>query len=390
MAKDVIIIGAGILGVATAYHLAKAGAGRVSVLDRRCLGAGATGRSGALVRSNYDNETEARLAEASLDVFANFADAVGGSCGYEQVGLLVPFAQKGVDQAKALTAQQRQWGVDIRLVDRGEAKALSPHLRLDDTAILAYQPRAGYCDANATARSYYDRARDLGVTFEFDCRVRSVLTQAGKVWGVETSKGTLATGTVVAALGAWSNQLLLPLGLDLGLVPRLSRVAVFRPYEFEDAVPFPIMIDPIQEAWFRPMPGGSILVGAERGGKVGIDPERIPSVAPDRLIGLYRSTLTHRFAVAAHAAPRGAWAGAFMLSPDHRPLLGAVPQLLGLYLAGGDSGGAFKTAPAMALGLAETILHGAARSVDIADLGVERLSGIALDALERPRGTISR
>jgi sarcosine oxidase subunit beta len=375
MLADVLIVGAGILGVTTAYYLRKLGDTRVVVIDRHCLSAGATGRSGALVRTNYDNRADTQLALRSLDVFRNWDTQIGGRCGFKAVGLMEIVDIGSAPSLKLLIQRQREWGVDIHLIDIVEAKALAPRVRFEDCdGSIAFEERAGYCDPTLTNRSLYDAARRDGVEFIFGESVRSVIVESERATGVTTSKRALFAGAVVLATGAWSNQLLGLLGLDFGFVTRLSRLAVFRPHEMDDGETFPTIIDHTQDAWFKPSSGNCILVGAERGGLNGVDPNGIPDTAPRDVVDAYRRILAHRFAVSMHAAPRGSWAGAYMVSPDRRPVVGKVRQISNLFLATGDSGTSFKIAPAIGLGLAELIVRAASQSVDLSSLSPDRFN----------------
>jgi sarcosine oxidase subunit beta len=373
MLPDVLVVGAGILGVSVAYHLSEIGKARVVVIDERCLSAGATGRSGALVRANYENRADTQLALMSLDIFRNWKDRIGGQCGFKPFGHMEIAGRKSFASFGGLIKQQRQWGVDIDLIDSVEAKARSPRLRLERSdELIAYHGSAGACDPNTTNRTLYDAARARGVEFIFHEPVRSLVIGPGQAIGVRTDKRTIAAGSLVLATGAWTNQILAPLGLDFGFVTRLSRIAVFRPHEFGDGEAFPTVLDRSQQTWFRSMPDGCILVGAERGGLVGVNPNRIPDTAPSGLVKTYRTILARRFDVSAHAAPRGSWAGAYMMSRDERPVVGRVARVPSLFLAAGDSGTSFKIAPAIGLGLAELITCGACRSVDLTSLSPDR------------------
>ena len=92
---DCIIIGGGVMGASIAYQLARQGAGRVVLLERQALGNGTTGRSGAIVRQHYSNDFTIRMARESLQVFAHFADVVGGDCGFVKTGMLVVVDEAG-------------------------------------------------------------------------------------------------------------------------------------------------------------------------------------------------------------------------------------------------------------------------------------------------------
>jgi sarcosine oxidase, subunit beta len=371
MLPDVLVVGAGILGVSVAYHLSEIGKARVVVIDGRSLSAGATGRSGALLRANYDNRADTQLALMSLDVFRNWKDRIGGQCGFQPFGHMEIADRKSSASFGRLIEQQRRWGVDIGLIDSAEAKARSPRLRLEPDESIAYHGSAGACNPNMTNRTLHDAARARGVDFIFHEPVRSLAIGPGGAIGVRTSKRTIAAGSLVLATGAWTNQILAPLGLDFGFVTRLSRIAVFRPREFDDGEAFPTILDHSQQAWFRPMPGGCVLVGAERGGVVGVDPDSIPDTAPRDLVRTYRTILARRFNLSTHAAPRGSRAGVYMMSRDKRPVVGRVARVPNLFLAAGDSGTSFKIAPAIGLGLAELIVA-ARRSVDLTSLSPDR------------------
>src|SRR6185312_355047 len=98
---DTLIIGGGVMGASIAYHLAKQGGGRVVLLERQALCNGTTGRSGAIVRQHYSNDFTIRMAKESLNVFAHFADLIGGDCGFTTTGMLVIPSEQGADLLRA-------------------------------------------------------------------------------------------------------------------------------------------------------------------------------------------------------------------------------------------------------------------------------------------------
>ncbi len=201
---DVIIVGAGANGTSTAFHLAKAGVKKVIVVERRFLGAGATGKSGAMVRTHYTNEPETRLASVSLSYFQNWKEIVGGDCGYQPVGLLVLVRPEYHAHLEANIAMQQRVGANVRVITAAEARELDPSLRLDDVTHLAYEPESGFADPNATIFSFARAAIDHGVEFKLDTEVTRVLTEGDRVMGVETNKGTFHAPTVIIAAGAWA------------------------------------------------------------------------------------------------------------------------------------------------------------------------------------------
>ncbi len=181
---DVVVIGAGANGASTAFHLAQARAGKVVVVERAHIAAGATGKSGALVRMHYTNEPETRLAVESLRYFAHWGELVGGDCGFRPVGLLVFTPPAYRHHLEANVAMQRAAGVNTRIIRPDEARELDPSLWLDDVTHIAYEPDSGYADPNATTQSFVRAAMQLGVEFLFETEATGVHTAGDRVTGV--------------------------------------------------------------------------------------------------------------------------------------------------------------------------------------------------------------
>jgi sarcosine oxidase subunit beta len=361
---DVVVIGAGANGTSTAFHLAKAGAKNVVVVEQRHIGAGATGKSGALVRMHYTNEPETRLAVESLKYFANWRDAVGGECGFQRVGMLVFTPPEFRHHLEANVAMQQRVGANARVISPEEARELDPALALDDVTGVAYEPDSGYADPNATAYAFARAAMDRGVEFRLETPVTRVLTAGEQVRGVETANGTIEAPVVVVIAGAWANQLLNPLGVDLGLTPRLARVTIFR-WAFERSPRHCTYIDRINHTWARPVDGNCTLIGGEEGVRRHDDPDNFGEAVDQEFVESCRRRLVERWPVMRHSTMRGNWAGILMGSPDDRPIVDRLPQYEGLYCMAGDSGTSFKTSPAIGRCLAEWITEGKPRTVDL-------------------------
>lgn len=370
---DIVIVGAGANGVSTAFHLARMGAGRIVVVERWHLAAGATGKSGALVRTHYTNEPETRMALESYKYFANWRDLAGGDCGFQPIGLMTFAAPEYTDHLEANVATQRELGIDARVISTDEALELDPSLYVGDVAAVAYEPGAGYADPNATVYSFAQAAMDKGVEFKLDTRVTRMLTEGERVTGVETSGGTIKAPIVVITAGAWANQLLEPLGIDLGLVPVLARVTLFR-WARGRSPRHLTYIDHFNDTWSRPVDGNCTLIGAESGIRVTKDPENYPEAVEEDYIQVCREKLINRFPVMRHSTVRGNWSGILMMSPDSRPIIGKLSEYDGLYTMTGDSGSSFKTSPAIGKCLAELIIDGQATTVDLTPFRASRFA----------------
>ena len=356
---DVVVIGGGVNGTSTAFHLATLGARNVLLVERRHLAAGATGKSGSLVRMHYTNEVESRLAFESLRVFRDFQTVVGGDCGFRPIGFvqLVP-----PEHAGALTRnveRQQRMGIDTRPLSRAELAALLPGAALDDVGAAAWEPGSGYADPNATAFAFAAAAERLGVEVVTHCAAHRILVEGGRVTGVETEQGIVSAPAVVAVPGAWSTDLTAPLGLDFPLTPHRVQIAIYRwPKSLTRG--HPVVIDAIHKSWLRPEGEAATLIGVELG--VGhADPDKFDEGVDAEYVPFARAKLAARFPVFADATMRGGWAGMIMMSADGRPIIDRIPSIAGLWVMLGDSGTSFKTSPAIGRSLAEWVVEGKPR-----------------------------
>ncbi|MGH7262333.1 MAG: NAD(P)/FAD-dependent oxidoreductase [Candidatus Rokuibacteriota bacterium] len=363
MNADVVVIGGGANGTSTAFHLATLGVKNVVLIERRHLAAGATGKSGSLVRMHYTNEAESRLAFASLKIFQDFHAVVGGHCGFERVGF-IQIVPSGYEQALARNVErQRQIGIDTRVIGRDEVKRLLPGAHVDDIGAAAHEPGSGFADPNATTFAFADAARRRGVTLKLSCEATRIITQHDRVAAVETTQGRIDTPVVVVAAGAWAVRLLQPLGLDFGLTPHRVQISIFRwPPGLSRG--HPAVIDAVHHLWLRPEGQASTLVGVELGIKHA-DPESLVEGVDQEYVARCREKLAARLPIFGEAPMRGGWAGLIMMSPDGRPIIDQIPSVPGLYGMLGDSGTSFKTAPAIGRCLAEWIVYGKPRTVDL-------------------------
>ena len=361
----VVVIGGGVNGLSTAFQLAKRGARDVIVLEREHLGAGATGKSGALVRCHYANVPEARLTHESLRIFRNWDDEVGaGSPGFAPVGFVQVVAPEHEERLRQNVADQQAIGVDTRVVDRDELREIDPFLATDDLTVAAFEPGSGYADPNATLHGFARAARDLAARIFERAPVTAIQTRNGRVAGVETPLGTIETERVVLAAGSWADRLLIPLGIDLGLEPVRTQVVLFRWPPALEGRGHRVVIDAINHSWLRPEGARCTLIGAERS-VLTADPDQLDESVDAATIPTSRRALTARYPHFANAVMRGGWSGTYMRSPDGHPIIDQVPSLPGLWVMAGDSGTSFKTAPAIGICLAEWVMDGAPRLVDL-------------------------
>jgi sarcosine oxidase, subunit beta len=367
---EVIIIGGGVQGASLAFHLARRGV-KATVFEKQFVGAGATGRSSGLVRMHYDTEVEARLAWESFQYFRNWKELVGGECSFTRTGFIQIVSATQADQLKANIAMHQRIGIPALVITADDVRRLAPAFATDDFEFAAYEPESGYAMPSDTANALMTAARQRGARLVQGEAVTGLRVEGGKVAGVETTAGVYAAPVVVNAAGAWAGQIDKMVGLDLPYDTwRHDTLFVARPAE--QGPSHPTVIDFPNEMYFRPE-GGLTLVGLEDGNPLGELPDGDADHAKSGFVERAIDRVCLRIPAMEHGRLHSAHGGYDGITPDQHPLLGAAgPD--GFYLDCGYSGTGFKTAPATGLCLAELIVDGAARTVDISSLAPQRFA----------------
>jgi sarcosine oxidase subunit beta len=364
LSADVVIIGGGVIGTSTAFHLAKAGVKHVTLLERSFIGAGATGKSGALVRQHYTNPYDGELAAKSIPYFLHWEDLVGvGDPRYVKSGMLRLADLREIDRLEANVEMLQGVGVNTWVIGPHDVKEIDDRITVEDIPAAAWEPDSGYAEPSATAFGFADAAASLGVSVRTGVEATGIVVAGGKVTGVETPEGTIATEKVLLAGGAWSPRLLAPLGLDYGLKPTRVQVCVFRRPE-TTARRHPVIIDGVNIMWMRAEGEFGSLVGIEIEHSQ-VDPDHFDEGLSETYIAATHKVLKQRMPIMQDAPLRGGWTGVVTLSPDAHIILGDEPSVPGLTLAVGDSGTNFKTGPAIGKCLTEVITTGKATTVDL-------------------------
>ena len=376
---DVVVVGGGVVGTSVAFHLASRRAGRVVLCERRFLAAGATGKSGALVRMHYANEPEARLAVASLPYFQHWTDLVGaGSSGFVNTGMLRFVTAANEANLIANVAMLRRLGVNTTVIGPEDVRAIVPSWQTDDIVAAAYEPDSGMADPVATTHGFAARAADLGVEVRLRTEVRALRVAGGRIEGVESSDGFIAAGAVVVAGGAWALPLLRPVGAADVLTAVRTQVSVFRRPPAHAAV-HPICIDGINDLWMRPEGPGflSTLIGVSTRQDLP-DPDALDEGVDGDYVVRARERLVKRMPAIGGAPMRGGWAGAITITPDGKQIIDRHPEIDGLWICTGDNGSGFKTAPALGASLAEWMTDGEPRTVPLRPFRATRFAEGAL------------
>ncbi len=357
---DVVIIGGGVIGCATAFFAARAGL-RVLVLERRAaLGTLTTPVSTGAFRLQFDNAEEVAVVREGVELFDAFAERTGldgWDVGLHHGGyLFCSLTDATLDRSRRLVARQREWGIDdVELLTGDEARArwpwLSPEVRgarfrADDGWLDVKRLTAGYAAAASNAERIPGATPGGDATFIVGAAVTGVTVEAGRVRGVETSLGPVSADTVIVATGPFLAQVAALAGVEVALAPTTRHKLVIPDLP---AVPpdAPMTIEEETAAHWRPAFGGCLALFTDASSVPAQPADPVP-VRHDWAFGLLDPASDHALA---RVAPfwREAWAdgaapfhwflmaGQYEYTPDRRPYLGAIgPD--GLYLNGGYSG----------------------------------------------------
>jgi glycine/D-amino acid oxidase-like deaminating enzyme len=364
MTADVIVIGAGVIGTATAFQLSLLGAGDVLVVDRATAGSGMSCRSSALVRMHYTFGPEVELAVRSDAMFTAWPELTGRPACVRRTGFARIVAPGEENALRANLAMQRALGARAEEIDAAALTELAPGFRVDDISCAGWEPEGGYGDGAVVAGDLLAAARARGVRYQPGTPVRSLLRDGDRITGVTTDDGDEHAGTVVLAAGAWSPALAQTAGVRLPIETELHKVAVLA-HEPWHGAPF-ACIDSITQTYFRPEAAGAMTLVGSFAGPRGADPDQVPQTAAAEDLVPQVQAASHRIPALADAGIARGVTGVYDMTPDARPLLGRLPGLDGLIVAAGFSGMGFKIAPAVGESLAGLITSPAPGSVDLA------------------------
>lgn len=350
---DVVIVGAGAIGVSVAYHLAKAGCRRVLVCDKGEIGMGSTALCAGGVRQQFATEAEVRFSRYSLDFFLGFADEVGVSADFHQIGYLILLStERQVEAARRDVALQRSLGVPVELVDREGARLRNPYLYLDDVQAATWCPTDGHAGPHEVVQGLARRARERGVEIREGSPVEEIVMEAGRVAGVRTAEGTVSAPVVVNATGPYARATAAWAGVSIPVMPARRHIVVTEAFPAIRA-PLPMTIDDHLAFYCRKEGEGMLFSGCEVDEANDYDltqrPERIEQAVEKAV---------YRFPVMEAARVQTTWAGLREVTPDSRAIIGWAPGVEGLVLANGFSGHGFMHSPAAGKAVAELILHG--------------------------------
>jgi len=375
-AHDAIVIGAGVIGVSIAYHLAALGARDVVVLDRGAVGAGTSSQSSGILRTHYSVPENVELARRSwrvFDAFAAYLDDDEASAGLVKCGYLIaaPDGPKLAPLRDALVAQQAH-GITVKLLSAQEAALRLPICRFDDAALIGFEPEAGFADAYLVASAFARAARRRGVKILEGVEVESLVRERGLVVGVETSRGRFAGGTVVSAQSIWARDIERWTGIETPVRAERHAVLALEGAElYTHAMPVYKDLGSPGMLYCRSYGAKQMLVSEGGAGETLARPDNEQGDIPVDDVLRVGAQVAERFPSYAEAGLASSWTGVYDVTPDWNPVLGRLPDVPGLVVAYGFSGHGFKLSPAIGRVLAQEVL-GLPTDVSLAPYAHER------------------
>jgi sarcosine oxidase, subunit beta len=343
MSYDVIIVGGGGHGLATAYYLAKNhGITNVAVLEKGWIGGGNTGRNTTIVRSNYLYPESARLYDFSLRLFENLSHSLNFNIMLSQRGLIVlAHSHHDIEAMSRWANAMRMNGVDANLLSREEIRSQVPDLDMSNDAryrILGglTQPRAGTARHDAVAWGYARGASALGVDIIQNCEVLGFIKDQGNVIGVETPFGPIRAGNIGIAAAGHSSVLAKLAGFQLPVISYALQAMVSEPVK---PVLDTVVLSPATGAYVSQSDKGEMVIGS------GLD--LFPSYAQRGSFAVTQDTLAGTLALfpAFSRLPLlRQWAGIVDVVRDSSPIIGATP-VGNLFINCGWGTGGFKAIP---------------------------------------------
>jgi sarcosine oxidase subunit beta len=367
MKKHVIIIGAGISGVSIAYNLAIKGVKDIHVVDKSHFCAGATGRCGAGVRSQWATPLNCLLAKKSIDFFEHAAKilAYDGDIEFKQEGyLILATTPKEALDFQANVKLQNSMGIPSTYLSVNEALKIVPHLNKDAFVAATFCGIDGHLNPFKMTDAYLQAAKRLGVTFSFFEEVTGILVENRHVVGVKTNKETYETGIVVNAAGGYSHEIGRLAGIDIPVYSENHQILATEPIEKMQG---PMVMSFTKNIYCQQVPHGSFIMGrGDPSVKHGHDID-----SSWQFLDEMAKTVTHIMPALGNLRVVRQWGGSYNMSPDRQPIIGGTDELEGFYMACGFSGHGFMLAPMTGLLLSEIILK-QPTSVDTTSLDLKR------------------
>jgi len=378
-----LIVGGGIVGVATAFFLGERGETDVVLLEQASLGSGTTRGGLGGIRHQFVDELDVRLSLLATEFWRDFESSTSSAHDFQPNGyLFIAESGEGLAVLREAMPLYERLGVAVEMVGPKRIAALVPGIRVDDLKGGRFCALDGYGAPLEALAGFAAAAALEGARLTEHVRVAALITDGGRVVGARTSDGEIRADRVLLATGPWTAPLAATAGVQVPIWPyRRSIMEAAGPFPTLAAIPMVIELE--SGFHFRPkgaaqrfaMPNLTADGAIEKGPATPPDAFGAPAgelEVPPQLEPWVKARGAWRVEAFKDLRITDRWSCNYEMTPDDHPIVGAVPGTPGLFIAAGFSGHGFMHAPATAQLIVEEMLDGKATTLDIGDLSIER------------------
>ena len=351
---DVVIIGGGAHGLATAYYLAKNhGITNIAVIEQKFIGYGGSGRNTAILRSNYRTEEGILFYDQSLKLYEDLAQELDYNLIFSQQGhFTLGHSTASMQALTTRAAYNRALGVNSTILDPPEIKKMLPeidisnHPRYQIMGAL-YHPPGGIIRHDAVVWSYARGVDQRGVHIHQLTEIQDILVENGEVRGVKTNRGTIHCKQVVSCVAGWSSEICKMVGIKLPLVTHPLQALVttdYKPWLHH------VVVSSTLHIYLSQTDRGELVCGN------GID--HYPHYGMRSTLGFLESYAAHLlelFPILHNVTVQRQWAGLCDMTPDYSPIISMVDDVDGFYINCGWGTWGFKGSPASGWNTAQMV-----------------------------------
>ena len=377
--KTVVIVGAGIVGLSTAFHLAEKGVKKIVIVDKGRVGDGSSIRAGGIVTMLQDNESAIRARSRSLDIFERFSRILTGYT-FHQVGCLNITSEKRFVDSTSLRELQSDLGAKIEVLRGSEIQRKFPDIHTTDEDFGVFDLRGGYSEPHRYIPALLAKVRELGVEVRENQSLVEFKMDGGKVSGVitrgkrsnepETSTDvtkTIEADAVVCTVNSWANHVLSWVGFQIPMKNFIHERFVTKPFPIQPVLP--AINDDVKDGYIRPTDDNRLLIGtAAHNPDEFIIPDpnfSFSDLQPDpRAVTHLKEHFTNRVPLLQRAEWDYHRVGLISFAMDSNPVIGPVPGLGNMYVGVNFHSGGFGYNPVAGMLLSEYVISGKT-SVDV-------------------------
>ena len=330
---DVVIIGAGAHGLATAYYLTKLGITNVAVLEQKFIGYGGSGRNTAILRSNYRTEEGIKFYDQSLKLYENLSGDLNYNLMFSQQGhFTLGHSTAAMSGLVTRAENNKALGINSYILEPREIQKMLPEIDISDHPRFPvmgalYHPPGGIIRHDAVVWAYARGADKAGVHIHQLTKVEDILFENGKVAGVVTNRGKISCKKLISVVAGWSSEVCRKAGVKLPFVTHPLQALVTQSYK-----PWlhHVVVSGTLHIYLSQTDRGELVCGN------GID--TYPHYGMRSTLGFLESYAAHvleLFPVLHNVAVQRQWAGLCDMTPDYSPIISSIDEIEGFYVNGG-------------------------------------------------------